>query len=371
MAGWLRRLIAVALAVVGAAGAVGARSLIADGATSPSTGWGRFAHIATADLAGAAARQSVAQSYDLLALRGALSKGLFTDLHQRRAGITLLAYEKAAGLSDADVKTLTATHPEWIAKDRQGKAIHPGNIPDTTLADLTNPAFRAWQAQQMADEVAMGADGAFIDTLGAYFPSEFYTAKPFINGVAVTDAAWRDGSVDLIRRVKTTTGKLVIANGFGLGSGAAYNRAPADSDALIAAADGVQIEAFTRTGDAPAAQFRKPIPWEQDLAFLQLLGSRGKIALAYTKVNKGGTPAQLASLRDYALGSFLTAFASGRSYFGFDDGHRVPTLTSDAPWGTSLGGPSAARAKAGPSTWTRQFTNGTLTVKLATAPVVS
>ncbi|HZN13554.1 MAG TPA: putative glycoside hydrolase [Acidimicrobiales bacterium] len=368
---WARRLTAVGLAVLSAAAGVAARSAVADGAVDTATGWGTFAHIATPDLGTAAARQSVASAYDVLALRGGLTSALLSDLHQRHAGITLLAYEKAAGLSAADVRTLTASHPEWIAKDRQGKAIHPTNIPDTTLADLTNPAFRAWQAQQMAAEVAMGADGAFIDTLGAYFPSEFYSAKPFVNGAAVTDAAWRDGSVDLLRRVKTATNKLVIANGFGLGSGNAYARAPASSDQLIAAADGVQIEAFTRTGDAPAAQVRKGPQWEQDMAFLESLGARGKIALAYTKINRGGSGAELSALRDYGLGTFLAAFAPGRSYFGFDDGRRIPTVASDAAWATGLGRPDAARVRVAPNAFSRSFSSGTLTIKLGAAPVVS
>jgi hypothetical protein len=298
-----------------------------------------------------------------------LSKGLFTDLHQRRSGITLLAYEKAAGLSQADVRTLATDHPDWIAKDSAGNAIHPRGIADVTLADLTNPAYRAWQAGQIAAEVAMGADGAFIDTLGAYFPAGFYNARPVIGGAAVTDAAWRDGSVDLIRRVKTATGKTVIANGFGLGSGQAYFENRAAADALVAAADGVQIEGFTRWGDGGANQFRKPGPWTQDIAFLESLGARAKLAFAYTKVNRGN--GDLNALRDYALGTFLLGFTSGRASFGFDDGRRIPSIASTAPWAENLGSPSAARAAAGPNAWSRPFANGTLTVKVATAPTVS
>jgi hypothetical protein len=366
-----RRLAAAALAMAGALVAVTGRSMIANGATNPATGWGTFAHIATNDLTTTAAKQTVTQNYNLIALRGPLTAALFTDLHGRRSGITLLAYEKAAGLSAADVKAVSASHPEWIAKDRQGNVIHPDSIPDTTLADLTNAGFRAWQAQQMAGEVAMGADGAFIDTLGAYFPTEFYTSKPWINGAVVTDEAWRDGSADLIRRVKAATGKLVIANGFGLGSGNAYAKSPADSDVLIDAADGVQIEQFTRGGDAPVAQFRKANQWEMDMALVQLLGARGKIALAYTKVNDGGTAAELTSLRDYGLGSFLMAFAPGNAYFGFDDGKRIPTVTSDVAWATSLRSATSTKSAAGTNTWSRPFQGGKLTVKVATAPVVT
>ncbi|MBA3655048.1 MAG: hypothetical protein H0W70_12750, partial [Actinobacteria bacterium] len=345
------------------------QSVGARGATSEAAVWGTFAHVATGDLGTNEARQAAAR-YDTLAVRGAITAALLSDLHQRHAGITLLAYEKAAGLSNAEANTLASTHPDWIARDSSGQAIHPQNIPDTTLADLTNADFRAWQSDKMAAEVALGADGAFIDTLGAYFPSDFYTARPVVNGTAVTDAAWRDGSADLIRRVKAASGRMVVANGFGLGSGAAYYAAAADADVLIDAADGVQVENFTRPANAPAGAYRTADQWDKDLAFVELLGARAKTTLAYTKVKTTATAAELSSLRDYALGSFLLSFAPGRSYFGFDDGNAIPAVTSDATWARGLGAPNAARVRSGTDGWTRPFQNGQLTVRVASAPVV-
>ncbi|MBA3652647.1 MAG: hypothetical protein H0W70_00475, partial [Actinobacteria bacterium] len=355
---------------------VAGRGVVARGATGPEAAasaraFGTFAHVATGDLAVTATRQRVAQSYATVVLRGALSAPLLSDLHSRRAGITLFAYEKGAGLGSADAATFRQSHPEWIAHDVKGNEIRPLNIAGTTLADLTNPAFRAWQAQQIAAEVSLGADGAFIDTLGAYFPVEFYSARPVIAGVPVTDAAWRDASVDLLRRIKTATGKTVVVNGFGLGTGAAYYKASAAADALIAAADGVQVEGFTRWGDAPAAQVRKAPQWDQDLAFLSVLGAKGKLAYAYTKVNASATAAQLTALRDCALGSFLLAYTANRSSFGFDDGKRVPVIASDAAWAANLGSPTAGRARAGATGWSRPFAGGVLTVTVGSAPVVS
>ena len=364
-----RRVVAAVLAAAGALAAVAGISSTSQGLV-PAPTWGTFAHIATNDLSTAAARQAVAQAYEAVVLRGAITSSVMSDLRQRRSGIVLLAYEKAAGLSAADVRAVERENPGWIARDGGGNAIHPRGIPDTTLGDLTNPEFRAWQARRMAAEVRAGADGAFIDTLGAYFPVEFYSARPVVAGAAVTDRAWRDGSADLIRRVKSLTGKSVIANGFGLGSGAAYFNAPADADVLIAAADGVQIEGFTRWGDAPAGQFRKPVPWEQDLAYLESLGARAKTAYAYTKVHTRASAAELNALRDYALGSFLLAYRS-TAFFGFDDGKRIPAVSSEAPWARGLGSPTAAKSRAGANEWTRPFTSGRLTVKVASAPVVN
>jgi hypothetical protein len=360
-----------AITLVAALGFLATRSPDARGVTAAASNWGTFAHLATGDLGATADRQAVAQRYDVIALRGNLTSDILSDLHARRSGIVLLAYEKAAGLNNAEVDALTRDHPDWIAHDRNGDVIHPQSVADTTLGDLTNADFRVWQASKMADEVRLGADGAFIDTLGAYFPDNFYSNRPYVGGVAITDAAWRDGSVDLITKVKLATGRMVIANGFGLGTGAAYASAAADADRLIGAADGVQIESFTRSGNAAADQYITADKWDQDLAFLELLGARGKIALAYTKVKTAASPAQLTALRDYGVGSFLLAFAPGRSYYGFDDGAPIPSVASDVAWARGLGSPTGARTRSGTDGWSRPFQGGTLSVRVANPPVVS
>jgi hypothetical protein len=371
MADGTRRKIGVGLTLLAVVAALWV-SVVARGATSQAAStYGTFAHIATSDLSTSAAKQAVAQNYDTIALRGSLTAPLLADLHARRAGIVLLAYEKAAGLNATEVTDFRINHPDWIAHDALGGEIHPKTDADTTLADLTNAAFRDWSADKFAAEVAQGADGTFVDTLGAYFPPDFYTARPIVNGLTVTDAAWRDGSVDLVQKIKTKTARPVIANGFGLGSGAAYFAVAADADLLIAAADGVQIENFTRAPDASPGQYRTADKWDQDVAFLELLGARGKTVLAYTKVHATATPGELVTVRDYALGSFLTAFFAGRSSFGFDDGNRIPAVPSDASWARGLGGPMGTRARAGSDAWSRRFQNGLLTLKVATAPVVS
>ena len=123
-------------------------------------------------------------------------------------------------------------------------------------------------------------------------------------------------------------------------------------------------------GSAAPDQYISAAKWDQDLAFLESLGARNKLAFAYTKVKAGATAAQLASLRDYGLGSFLLAFAPGRSYFGLDDGNAIPTVASDASWARNLGSPVAARERVGTDGWARQFQNGRLTVRVASPPTV-
>src|SRR5262249_19197298 len=157
----------------------------------------------------------VAAKYRMVVVRGHLKEHDLRALRKLRPGIEIIAYEQSGALSSDEVAAVEPSHPDWIAHDEAGNRIHPASFPDFTLGDITIPAFRGWKARRMAAEVALGADGTFIDTLGAYFPDGFYSGRPWVHGGAVTDVAWRHASVDLIAQVKARTGKLVIANGFG------------------------------------------------------------------------------------------------------------------------------------------------------------
>ncbi len=344
------------------------RPTTARAATKP--GWGTFVHVATSELAGASARAAIVARYDVIILRGRLTRSLLADLHDRRPGVVLLAYEKAAGLNASEMQTLSGSHPEWIARDANGDTIHPVSAPGTTLADLSNGSYRRWRASRIAEEVRLGADGAFVDTVGAYFPPDFYTGRPVADDRAVTDGQWRRGSADLLRRIKEATGGTVIANGFGLGSGAAYFKRSAAADVLITAADGVQIEGFTRWGDAAVAPPRRPRQWQQDLEFLKMLGDRGKVTLAYTKVKQTDISDEaLEAMRDYSLASFLVAFEPGPAYFGFDS-HQMSSLLSDTGWARRLGAPLSEATPRTVSAWARVFEGGRLVLDHGERPTV-
>ncbi len=339
-------------------------------AAPPPPRWGSFVHVATSELDSASVRAAIAERFDVIVLRGRLTRPLLADLHNRRPGIVLLAYEKAAGLNASEVKTLSVSHPEWIARDVNGDTIHPVSAAGTTLADLTSGSYRRWRASRIADEVRLGADGAFVDTVGAYFPPDFYTGRPVVDERAVTDGQWRHGSADLLRRIKAVAGGVVVANGFGLGSGAAYFKRSAAADVLIAAADGIQIEGFTRWGEAPLAPARRARQWQQDLEFLNLLGERGKVAMAYTKVKQAGVSEDvLQQLRDYGLASFLVAFVPGSAYFGFDSPSSSSPPTEPV-WARELGAPLSAASPREASGWSRVFEGGRLVLTHGQPPRV-
>src|SRR4051794_39426270 len=94
---WRRRACAV-LAVVATYASIHA-SVGARGATARAATWGTFAHIAANDLSNDAERAAATSAYDVIAIRGNFTGTMVDDLHSRRPGIVLLAYEKAAGLN--------------------------------------------------------------------------------------------------------------------------------------------------------------------------------------------------------------------------------------------------------------------------------
>ncbi|MFN2489540.1 MAG: hypothetical protein ABR529_07355 [Actinomycetota bacterium] len=139
--------------------------------------------------------------------------------------------------------------------------------------DLTNPQAVAWRADMIAAETATGYHQTYLDTVGSYYRDQHYTGRPCHNAVPVTDQEWRDGSIAVVRAVQVATGKPVIINGAGLGSAGGYLKHQADSDLLIAAADGVQIEQFARNSSK----------LDRDVQYLRILAAKGKAAYAKCK----------------------------------------------------------------------------------------
>lgn len=209
----------------------------------------------------------------------AIVKGpLGGDLLQAREMTAFLAslvnYEQSAALNN-DTEAVEAESRGYLAKTCSGDVIHPRNIPQATLMDLTNPEAVAWRAAMVSDETTTGYDQTYLDTLGAFYADSFYTGHPCVDGVPITNTQWRDGSIALITAVRDLTGKPVIANGRGLGASGGYFKNQADADMLIAAADAVQIEQFARS--------TKSDRLARDIAYLEVLAAKGKTAYAKCK----------------------------------------------------------------------------------------
>jgi len=181
------------------------------------------------------------------------------------SGVRAINYEQSFALNDTEAAY--ARSRGWLAKTCGGSEIRPANIRAVTLLDATNAAALEWRAATIADETnGQGYDGTYLDTLRAYHPDGFYDGTP----CGITDAKWLTASVNLVTLVKAKTGgKMVIANGAGMGSGRKYFATNGAADPIIAAADAVHIEHFARRADST-----------EDVGFIDAVTAQGKLAFA-------------------------------------------------------------------------------------------
>lgn len=197
--------------------------------------------------------------------RYVIDKGVNDVAFIRSKGAKPINYEEAFALNSAEADHARARG--WLALTCDGDEIHPADIPNKTLLDVTEPAAIDWRTSAIADETnSEGYAGTYLDTLRAYTPAGFYDGDP----CGWSDADWLSGSIATVQQVKTKTqGKLVIENGRGLGSGKDYFERPEESDRLIAVGDGVQIEFWAR------AKFD-----DLDVRYMDRLTAEGKLAFA-------------------------------------------------------------------------------------------
>ena len=324
--------------------------------------FGLYHHVNAPDLNSASTRQDLLSNFSLVTIRGdngSTDGGLGTFL-ANRGNTKAILYRRGTAVGDDDAAAFTRDHPDWLARDRSG-AVVTSNAGGSVI-DITKPEVRAWLVSGVQRDVKAGAyDGVYLDVLGSFFSERFYSARPVINGAPLQDTAWRDASVALIREVKAATGKLVIANGFGIQGGNNYAQHKADSDQLIAAADGIQIEQFVRNGNMATSQYAPPARWRADVQLLEDVGRMNKIVLADTRVRDASDTAAVDQQRTYALASFLVG-AEGPARFRFATGAATGDVDSSiADTINALGTPEGDAVRSGGGL-TRRFSGGTVTV---------
>lgn len=338
---------------------IGSLSLVFAMAMSP---FGLYHHVTADDLNNGATRQELLMNFNLVTVRGdnsSVAGGLGTFL-ANRGNTKVLLYRRGTAVGDDDAATFSRAHPDWLTHDRAGRVV-TSNAGGSVI-DITKPEVRAWLVGGLEHDVKAGSyDGVYLDVLGSFFSERFYSGRPVLNGAPLDDNAWRDASVALIREVKAATGKLVIANGFGLQSGKNYSDHRADSDQLIAAADGVQIEQFVRNGNMATNQYASPARWRDDVQFLEDVGRMNKIVLADTRVRADNDKSGVDQQRTYALASFLVG-AEGPARFRFATGAATGDVdASIADTINALGTPDGEPTRDGGGLM-RRFTGGTVSV---------
>ncbi|MBA3655652.1 MAG: hypothetical protein H0W70_15830 [Actinobacteria bacterium] len=327
--------------------------------------FGLYHHVPASDLDKPAVRSELS-AFRLVTLRGeaGVTTGAVGQFLEKRGNATVFLYRRGTAVSGEEAASLAAAHPDWLARDAGGTVV-TSNAGGQVI-DITNPAVRKWLVAGVATDVAKGKyDGVYLDVLGAFFSSRFYSARPVVAGEPLADSAWRDASVALIRGVKQATGKPVVANGFGIQNGKNYADHKADADQLIAAADGIQIEQFVRNGNMALDKYKRTNRWRQDVEFLGDVGRLGKIVLADTRVRAAADAVAVDRQREYALASFLVG-AHGPARFRFAEGAATGKVdTDDAAVIAGLGRPLADAKRAGEG-FTRAFAHGSVSVDPAT-----
>lgn len=292
------------------------------------TGVGLYQHVVAEELESPSFRGALAPAHDLITIRGSEGRDdAVRSLIGSKGDTLVFLYRMGTAVSEETGEELKQDHPGWVAEDRSGKVVtsRPGNY----VINITNPEVRAWLVSQIESSVGrLGYDGVYLDVLGSFFSERFYSARPVVEGGRLEDADWRDASIALVNEVKRATGKPVFVNGFGVQSGKNYEDHRADSDKLIEASDGIQIEQFTRTGDMALSRSKNPEAWRSDLELVAKVSGQDKLVLVNTRVKESSDDAALARVRDFALASFLIA-SQGPALFQFGGtgaGNQAETL---------------------------------------------
>lgn len=264
---------------------------------------GAYAHLVDSEIEDGTFVAGLSQSFGLVTVRGAAggSRGL-TTLMQNKGDMRVLLYKRGTAVSDNEEQRLLAEHPTWMLRDAAGLIVRSKG--GAGVIDIRQPEVRRWIVDEIAADVpSRGFDGTFLDVLGSYFAPNFYEPSP----ADLSDSQWRDASVALIKEVKAATGKPVVVNGFGIQSGRDYEEHKGDSDILIAAADGFQIEHFTRVANQPAGNFRGIDAWKADMSLLTNGNRAGKVVLINTRVRPEAEPETIEDAKTFALASLLLA----------------------------------------------------------------
>ncbi len=308
---------------------------------------------------------AAARRYDLITIRIGQLGSYTAAMRAANPRLRIFVYVNGTYLYKGTVATAPAS---ILARTASGGLIQShgwGNY-------LGTPSNAGWisykQKECQAAIAATGADGCYLDMLGSAPTMPGYnTGLPIdpATGKVWTKAQWLSATAALAGKVSAATGKPVLGNGFG--NGPRYFDAGAPSKGLLAGAVGSTAESWLKAPGAAATSYEPEGTWKQEADLLADDNAAGGVALTMTKMWGGGTDAEKAAYRLYALATFLLGNA-GHSYFYFSAG-RSDAATVDSPlYHLPLGSPTAAYAKTG-GVYQRPFTNGRVLVNPTTATV--
>jgi hypothetical protein len=312
--------------------------------------------------------EAAAENDSLLIGNASAYASWISKLHAWNPKLTVLDYNLGPYLQSgsSDFATILADDPSWFAHDAKGNLITLHKFPDNYLMEMSNPAYRAWHAQQLAATVNQyGFDGAMDDSMGtAPLSTNYATGVPIdpATGQAYTDAGYLANSVLMLDADKAALdGKYLAFNG--LISGTQYER---DTDILATSdADAGVSELFLRSPTSPITTFPSTSQLDATLEMMSDMAAHGKALLGWTKVWVSATSSQLAKWEEYALAVYLLGKGSA-SYWDFMPSQNADnTVVSYSNMKDQLGAPLGPYTTSG-STLSRSFQDGTVSLNTTT-----
>jgi len=289
------------------------------------------------------------------------------QLHSWNPSLITLAYNLGPYLQKGSqtYNQVLQAHPTWFAHGSHGQLINLPMFPQNYLMDVGNPAYRAWQAQQVAASIAGdGFNGVMIDSIGVDVLGHYASSPPVdpSTGGVYTTNTWLEDEVQLLDGDKTALhGGYLAFNGLVSGPQYALNShilATSTADAGIA-------ELFLRQPTYPVNDFPSTSVVQQTLEMMTDMGSQGKTFLAWSKVWVSASSADISRLEAFVLSVYLLGRQSA-SYLDF-----MPSRDADNTVVAYSNLKDALGAAVGPyslqgSTFTRRFQAGSVTLNTAT-----
>jgi hypothetical protein len=308
---------------------------------------------------------AAAHRYDLITIRIGQLGGYTAAMRSANPALRIYVYINGTYLYRASIGRVS---PSILAHTASGALIQSrgwGNY----LGTPSSAGWIAYKQQECRSAIAAtGADGCYLDMLGSAPTMPGYNTGLPVNpatGRTWTKAEWLDATAALAAGVSEATGRPVLGNGFG--NGPRYFDRSAPSRVLLTGAVGSTAEAWLKGPAASATSYETESPWKQDVDMLGDDNAAGGVALTMTKTWGGGTAAQKAAYRLYALASFLLGNTT-HSYFYFTGDHRDPATLDSPLYHLPLGAPTGAYARTG-GVYQRTFANGRVLVNPSAATV--
>jgi hypothetical protein len=261
-----------------------------------------------------------------------LQVALYYSSSNLQAAAVQYSYSTGNGLTSAQIRTIKAANPNhkifayrnfeavytntaeytlfkangWLLKDKYGAYLTAVDIPNEVLIDFGNAGYRNWLALWCKARIAEGYDGIFADNFPRpMVPSKYRIGTKIVinprTGAQYTNDNWVNDELMTLAAVKVYA--KVIGNGIPSAHDiVGYYANQVRADKIIASnIDGLMLEGpsgYTLTD----IKSRSETIWQQNVDFIKLLNSKGKIVMFS---NSGSSDMETQSTALYVYCTYL------------------------------------------------------------------